>query len=149
MENASKALIIAGAILLSILIIGLGMFIYQQATDAIGNVNMNSQEVQAYNSQFLNYEGQRNGTSVRALCDLVRNHNNSNANDTSLQIGIVYGQKGVEKTEDNIDDEVTYTQVTEVKNEIKSGKTYNVALSAAKSGKIINITITDVKSESK
>ena len=31
MENASKALIIAGAILLSILIIGLGMAIYQQA----------------------------------------------------------------------------------------------------------------------
>ena len=149
MENASKALIIAGAILLSILIIGLGMFIYQQASGAIGNVNMNSQEVQAYNSQFLNYEGQRNGASVRALCDLVRNHNNSNANDTSLQIGIVYGQKGVEKTEENIDDEVTYTQVTEVKNDIKSGKTYNVALSAAKSGKIINITITDVKSESK
>lgn len=149
MENASKALIIAGAILLSILIIGLGMFIYQQAAGAMEGVNMNSQEVQAYNSQFLNYEGQRNGASVRALCDLVRNHNNSNANDTSLQIGIVYGQKGVEKTEDNIDDEVTYTQVTEVKNEIKSGKTYNVALSAAKSGKIINITITDVKSESK
>ena len=149
MENSSKALIIAGAILLSILIIGLGMFIYQQAAGAMEGVNMNSQEVQAYNSQFLNYEGQRNGASVRALCDLVRNHNNSNANDTSLQIGIVYGQKGVEKTEDNIDDEVTYTQVTEVKNEIKSGKTYNVALSAAKSGKIINITITDVKSESK
>ena len=32
MENASKALIIAGAILLSILIIGLGMFIYQQSS---------------------------------------------------------------------------------------------------------------------
>ena len=29
MENASKALIIAGAILISILIIGLGVFIYQ------------------------------------------------------------------------------------------------------------------------
>lgn len=30
MENASKALIIAGAIILSILIIGLGMFIFQK-----------------------------------------------------------------------------------------------------------------------
>jgi len=30
MENASKALIIAGAILLSILIIGLGMAIYNE-----------------------------------------------------------------------------------------------------------------------
>lgn len=40
MENASKALIIAGAILLSILIIGLGMFIYQQASGAMGNANL-------------------------------------------------------------------------------------------------------------
>ena len=31
MENASKALIIAGAILLAILIIGLGVFIFQKA----------------------------------------------------------------------------------------------------------------------
>ena len=32
MENASKALIIAGAILLAILIISLGIMIYQQAS---------------------------------------------------------------------------------------------------------------------
>ena len=37
MENASKALIIAGAILLSILIIGIGMYIYNQAKEQIDN----------------------------------------------------------------------------------------------------------------
>lgn len=57
MENASKALIIAGAILLSILIIGLGMFIYQKAAGAMEGININSQEVQSYNSAFINYEG--------------------------------------------------------------------------------------------
>ena len=36
MENASKALIIAGAILLSILIIGLGMSIFNASKTAIG-----------------------------------------------------------------------------------------------------------------
>ena len=40
MENASKALIIAGAILLSILIIGLGMYIYQQANSATSGTNL-------------------------------------------------------------------------------------------------------------
>ena len=35
MENASKALIIAGAILLSILIIAIGMFIYNSASSTI------------------------------------------------------------------------------------------------------------------
>ena len=40
MENASKALIIAGAILLSILIIGLGMYIYNMAADAITDTGL-------------------------------------------------------------------------------------------------------------
>ena len=39
MENASKALIIAGAILISILIIGLGVFIYQQAQSTVSKAN--------------------------------------------------------------------------------------------------------------
>ena len=43
MENASKALIIAGAILISILIIGLGVFIYQQAQSTVSKANLNSQ----------------------------------------------------------------------------------------------------------
>ena len=37
MENASKALIIAGAILLSILLISLGIMIFTQAQDATKN----------------------------------------------------------------------------------------------------------------
>ena len=37
MENASKALIIAGAILLSILIIAIGMYIYNSSTNSITN----------------------------------------------------------------------------------------------------------------
>ena len=40
MENASKALIIAGAILLAILIISLGILIFNQAQDTVGSVNM-------------------------------------------------------------------------------------------------------------
>lgn len=91
MENASKALIIAGAILLSILIIGLGMFIYQKAAGAMEGININSQEVQSYNSPFINYEGIQTGSAVRALCDAVRSHNTANQNDVSLQIGIKYG----------------------------------------------------------
>ena len=94
MENASKALIIAGAILLSILIIALGMFIYQKAAGAMEGISINSQEVQSYNAPFINYEGTQTGSAVRALCDAVRSHNNANQNDVSLQIGIVYGTKG-------------------------------------------------------
>ena len=146
MENASKALIIAGAILLSILIIGLGMFIYQKAAGAMEGININSQEVQSYNSAFINYEGTQTGSAVRALCDVVRNHNNANQNDTSLQIGIKFGDLGEEQSVDNLDKSIPYAKVTEVRNAIKVGKMYSVTLKPAKSGKIATIVITDANS---
>ena len=146
MENASKALIIAGAILLSILIIGLGMFIYQKAAGAMEGININSQEVQSYNSAFIYYEGVQTGSAVRALCDSVRSHNNANQNDTSLQIGVKYGEIGKAQNIDTLGETITYSDVTNVRNAIKSGKMYNVTLTPAKSGKIATIEITDANS---
>ena len=72
MENASKALIIAGAILLSILIIGLGMFIYDQASGAAKGINMDAQKV--------------TGTQAKALFNLIKNHNNSKGEDASMKV---------------------------------------------------------------
>ena len=46
MENASKALIIAGAILLSILLISLGIMIFTQAQDVISGSGMSKAELQ-------------------------------------------------------------------------------------------------------
>lgn len=143
MENASKALIIAGAILLSILIIGLGMFIYQKAAGAMEGININSQEVQSYNSPFVNYEGTQTGSAVRALCDAVRSHNTANQNDVSLQIGMLYGDIGKEQKVDSLDAEIDYTSITNVRNAIKVGRMYNVTLTPAKSGKIATIVIED------
>lgn len=40
MENASKALIIAGAILLSVLIISLGIMVYNNAKNTVGSANL-------------------------------------------------------------------------------------------------------------
>lgn len=69
MENASKALIIAGAILLSILIIAIGMYIYTSSQATIQNsmTDMNTQEIQAFNSNFTTYEGKQTGSQVKAL----------------------------------------------------------------------------------
>lgn len=80
MENASKALIIAGAILLSILIIALGVFIFNQAKSSVGNVGLSDQEVAAFNSKWEAYEGTQLGSSVRALVKNVNNYNRT-AND--------------------------------------------------------------------
>lgn len=79
MENASKALIIAGAILLSILIIGLGMVVYNNSNSTVGKSNMSAEEVNAFNSQFESYEGNQKGSNVRALINKINSSNKAEA----------------------------------------------------------------------
>lgn len=69
MENASKALLIAGAILLCILIIAIGMYIYNNAESTIKSsvTSMSTQEINAFNSEFTAYEGAQTGSNVKAL----------------------------------------------------------------------------------
>ena len=76
MENASKALIIAGAILLAILIIGLGIFIYRQAANTVSDTGMDQLSIQQFNGQFENYlDKQLTSTSAKALIDTIKTNN--------------------------------------------------------------------------
>ena len=124
MENASKALIIAGAILLSILIIGLGMFIYQQASGAMGNANLDPQKIQAYNSEFTSYEGTRSGTQVRAVLEVVRNHHLANTDDPSLNVTAMTGSAASVTTAPTA--LVTASAINDIKKTVNAGKTYTV-----------------------
>ena len=69
MENASKALIIAGAILLSILIIAIGMYIYNSSTNSIYSAadQISAQDQEAFNSQWTSYEENQPGSSVKSM----------------------------------------------------------------------------------
>jgi len=80
MENASKALIIAGAILLSILIIAIGMFIYSSANNTINDaaLQMNATEKATFNSQFTQYEGKQIGTQVNQMIGKLISNANTN-----------------------------------------------------------------------
>ena len=90
MENASKALIIAGAILLAILIIGLGIFIYRQAANTVSDTGMDKLAIQQFNGQFENYiKDNVSGSTVKSLIQLV-NTNNA-VEDTSKTITLNYG----------------------------------------------------------
>ena len=71
MENASKALIIAGSILLSILIIALGMYIFGQAGSSTDTSQLSALEISAFNGKFDKYKGKQNGTQVNALLDAL------------------------------------------------------------------------------
>ena len=59
MENASKALIIAGAILIAILLISTGIYLYNKSGSmAISNANASSQEmlIMKFNKEYTMYE---------------------------------------------------------------------------------------------
>ena len=72
MENASKALIIAGAILLSILIISLGIMVYNNAKNTVGSANLNKQEIETFNSEWQAYEGTtKTASEVKTMVNAV------------------------------------------------------------------------------
>ena len=87
MENASKALIIAGAILLAILIISLGIMIYNQAAGVVNNNAMNEVEIASFNQKFMQYEGENvKGAQVNSLLNQVIQNNVSSAQEDSSKM---------------------------------------------------------------
>ena len=88
MENASKALIIAGAILIAILIIGLGVFIFNQAANTFDNNQFDQLAVQQFNAQFEPYEGNQMGSEVRQLLQKVISNNYTYSDDESMQVKV-------------------------------------------------------------
>ena len=89
MENASKALIIAGAILLSILLISLGIMIFNTAQDTTKNSGMTQAQVSAFNNKFSKYEGTIKGSEVRSLIqEVVASNGDDNNKNASRQITI-------------------------------------------------------------
>lgn len=80
MENASKALIIAGAILLSILIISLGIMVYNNSKNTVGSANLSKQEIATFNSEWESYRGA-----------------NKTAGEVSTMIGAVIASNAAER----------------------------------------------------
>lgn len=135
MENASKALIIAGAILLSILIIGLGMYIYTQAAGVMDDTGLDQQEIKAYNEPFERYEGTTvKGATVKAMIDTVRNHNNANRADVSKMIELFPTTAGTspaanDKSASEFDSDPNATEgktYVGLKGDIRNGQQYFV-----------------------
>ena len=140
MENASKALIIAGAILLSIAIIGIGMYIYTTAQQTIQSANMSQQEITAYNSEFIKYEGTQNGSNVKALLQTVRTHNAVNKDDKSKQIVVNNGGTSSGNVVDTADGS-TQKNITDALSSTTAGTQYDVTFDYSSTGLIKRINI--------
>ena len=143
MENASKALIIAGAILLSIAIIGVGMFVYNSVSETMtGAADMSQDEINTYNQTFANYEGVKNGSQVKQLCDQIRTHNNGTQDDPSLLITLVEGTAVDAEGPSAIGATGTTTaEINTIRNKILSGRQYTVSLGYDSVGRITQVGV--------
>ena len=122
MENASKALLIAGAILIVIVLIGIGVIVVNSTNgmQEQASSSADSMAIQTFNSQFTAYEGDgMSASQVRNLISIIKASNATNP-----------------------DKEVTI--VDEANLAIKSGKKYVVDLGYDK-GYVKNVTITEAK----
>lgn len=138
MENASKALIIAGAILLSILIISLGIMIFNQAQDAMSNGGMSEAEVSAFNNKFIKYQGENQKASV--IKNLVQEVNVSNGQEENSDVGRQV--KILDQTGDNaVNQKSSTVPFTYTSNGIKNSVLYTVEISDYQNGRISEITI--------
>ena len=152
MENASKALIIAGAILIAIVLITLGVVILGQGQDVVNNSNMDEQVVSTWNQKFTQYAGDKvAGTNVNALMNAVVSSNLISNRDGNLnkmikiipagstnKVGVSNTFTGLDTNSKNAANWGTSSITTKA----KTGANYKVVVAYNKDGYVSTITIT-------
>ena len=81
MDNASKALVMVGAILIAVMLISLGVFLFTYARDNAESTTkmMDATMVSSFNEQFLSFCGTNiKGSSVVSLISKVKASNTQN-----------------------------------------------------------------------
>lgn len=169
MENASKALLIAGAILICILLIAIGMYIYKSAQSTIQTAagQMGQQDKEMYNSMIKKYLGNsKKGSDVKQMIEDVISQNSQYVNESGKFISIhalnisgfatttdpleavgnaanVYEDKSGENNQDNID--AARTEYRKLKQKISAGRNYKVE-EQEKDGIIYSVTVSEYES---
>ena len=145
MENASKALIMAGAILIAILIISLGVMVFRNMSNSVTtNSNLNQEEITAFNNQITPYVGNNvSGSQVNALIQTVRSINQSaiTNNDSVKRVKITFPSSSGGTATLNTDNSSTENASLTVKT---GGTFYKVTANYGENGLIDTITVTNV-----
>lgn len=155
MENATKGLMIAGAILIAIVLIGLGVWLVSQADVFKGRATSTLDEamVSSFNSAIEQYEGKQSGANIKALLTKLNTMNldaTKNGVFAEQCIGIsVSSASDTSLTDPNFALHTEYDAdaskaVIAARSRINSGKTYFVVLDYDGDTKLISqVTITD------
>ena len=153
MENASKALIIAGAILIAILLISVGIMVMNSVNKPLDEVTSeaDSQSAQMFNSKFANYAG--SGKSTKEVYSLI-NTVIATTQNGSRNVGVItivkringqiwmYYTAGVESSD--LDTTITKSKsltIQELKTNIFNNPTFKVSFTYDAKGYIRTITI--------
>lgn len=133
MENASKALIIAGAILLSILIISLGIMVYNNSKNTVGSANLNKQEIETFNSQWESYEGtSKTASEVKTMIQAVR-ASNAAESKSGTNRWITITNSGTASTS------VATSAPTIASTAVANSSTYTISLGYSNDGLVVGI----------
>ena len=140
MENATKALLIAAAVLIAILLISLGVGVFNTASEQMGNADLTEYEVQKFNDKFKNFEGTTvSGAEVNALLETVFNHNMTQE-DGNTRVAVKYS--GTTGKPSGWVDAVTTAKPTASYKKVSTGAAFEVSLAYnTNSGLVTTITI--------
>lgn len=149
MGNSSNGLLISGIMLVCILIISAGLFVYNSSQGTISEAqsSLSTQEVEAFNNQFLPYEGLQNATGVKALLTKLT-ANASNYDENLEKIPGIYIDKMSEHgdakhaeipSNGNISNYLDVVRI--IRSGIKQNHKYFVELSYQENGLIDYVTI--------
>ena len=121
MENASKALLIAGSILIAIILIAVGMKVINSTSGMTNSVDstMQSTEIANFNNKFISYVGQsKSAAQVRSLLNIVISSNATSSHYVSINGG----------------------SAQDMMNNLEN-KTYTIKITTYSSGYVSNISI--------
>ena len=120
MENASKALIIAGAILISIVLVAIAVMV-------VGNLNTSVDETVAqmdqtakdmFNAQFENFEGRQSGSNARQLISRVISNNTTNSDVEAKQVTVSFNGQNAK----------TSSELSSIRTALNAGVYYTVGI---------------------
>ena len=141
MENASKALIIAGAILIAIVLVSVGVIVVNSLNTDNAVSTMTEQEINAFNAKFESSTGTNvSGSVVKSLLSTVITNNSTNARQIKISAAFSYTDstgKSVKRSDKDVTDA---NSITAIKNAISTGSRYEVS-PVYTNGLITSITI--------
>lgn len=90
MENASNALLIGGGILIAMLILSIGVYLFTNYNDLGTSYErtMETTEIQKFNEKFLKFEGREDITiqEIVSLANFAREYNNENGTNIKILV---------------------------------------------------------------